>query len=116
MTDGDINSALMKAFPERENDYLERKRTLNDGEEVQPVFFLLCSLAPIRKIHLLRKNENLIAKDRDGLESLFKLNDKERKDTLSPLFGYLKQEDLLKEAEKHFRILTLKAEKESKGD
>lgn len=112
MNDGELNEILLRAFPERENDYRERKRTVNDGEEPSPVELVLYSLSPKIKIHLLRKNDAMIRKDRDAIESLFRLNQKEVGEVLLPLFGYLKQEGLLEEAEPYFKDRT----KENRGD
>mgnify|MGYP007119989216 FL=1 len=107
MKDTEINEKLLAAYPERMNDYQERKDTVNDGEEPNPVELVLYSLAPKLKIRLLRKNEKKIKEEMTALESLVFLKDSDRNDVLSVLFGYLKQEGLLQEAKKYFLPSTL---------
>ena len=108
MKDTEINEKLLAAYPERMNDYQERKDTVNDGEEPSPVELVLYSLAPKLKIRLLRKNEKKTKEERTALENLVSLNDNDRNDVLSLLFGYLKQEGVFEEAKKYFLSNTLK--------
>ncbi len=107
MKDTEINEKLLAAYPERMNDYEERKNTVNDGEEPSPVELVLYSLAPKLKIRLLRKNEKKIKEERIALENLVSLKDNDRNEVLSVLFGYLKQEDVLEEAKQYFLENTL---------
>ena len=117
MKDTEINEKLLAAYPERMNDYQERKDTVNDGEEPSPVELVLYSLAPKLKIRLLRKNEKKIQDEMTALESLVSLKDSDRNDVLSVLLGYLKQEGLLQEAKKYFLPSTLElSEKKNVSD
>lgn len=117
MKDTEINEKLLAAYPERMNDYQERKDTVNDGEEPNPVELVLYSLAPKLKIRLLRKNEKKIKEEMTALESLVSLKDSDRDDVLSVLFGYLKQECLLQEAKQYFLPSTLElSEKQNVSD
>lgn len=114
MKDTEINEKLLAAYPERMNDYLERKDTVNDGEEPSPVELVLYSLAPKRKIHLLRQNEKRIREDWSAFENLLSLSGREEKETLSVLFDYLKQEELLEEASSYRLSKTAELRNEQK--
>lgn len=109
-----FNAKLLAAYPDRQNDYEERKNTVNDGDEPQPVELLLYSLAPKRKIHLLRQNEKRIREDWSAFENLLSLSGREEKETLSVLFDYLKQEGLLEEASSYRFSQTVELRNEQK--
>lgn len=81
MNQTEFNAKLLAAYPDRQNDYEERKNTVNDGDEPQPVELLLYSLAPKRKIHLLRQNEKRIREDWSAFENLLSLSGREEKET-----------------------------------
>lgn len=114
MKDTEINEKLLAVYPERMNDYQERKDTVNDGEEPSPVELVLYSLAPKLKIRLLRKTEKKIKEEMTALESLVSLKDSDRNDVLSVLFGYLKQEGLLEEASSYRLSQTAELRNEQK--
>ena len=114
MNQTECNAKLVAAYPDRQNDYEERKNTVNDGDEPQPVELLLYSLAPKRKIHLLRQNEKRIREDWSAFENLLSLSGREEKETLSVLFDYLKQEGLLEEASSYRLSQTAELRNEQK--
>ena len=114
MNQTEFNAKLLAAYPDRQNDYEERKNTVNDGDEPQPVELLLYSLAPKRKIHLLRQNEKRIREDWSAFENLLSLSGREEKETLSVLFDYLKQEGLLEEASSYRLSKTAELRNEQK--
>ena len=114
MNQTELNAKLLAAYPDRQNDYEERKNTVNDGDEPQPVELLLYSLAPKRKIHLLRQNEKRIREDWSAFENLLSLSGREEKETLSVLFDYLKQEGLLEEASSYRLSQTAELRNEQK--
>ena len=114
MKQTEFNAKLLAAYPDRQNDYEEMKNTVNDGDEPQPVELRLYSLAPKRKIHLLRQNEKRIREDWSAFENLLSLSGREEKETLSVLFDYLKQEGLLEEASSYRLSQTAELRNEQK--